>query len=89
MEAYLQAFVIFKQNNWARFLLIAELAYNNAKNTSTSHTPFELNYTYHLRMSYEKDIDSSSQSKLADKLLAKLRELVIVCQENLYNAQEL
>ena len=43
MEAYLQAFVNFEQNNWARLLLIAEFAYNNAKNASTSFTPFELN----------------------------------------------
>ena len=47
MEAYLWAFVNFEQNDWARFLPIAMFAYNNAKNASTSHTPFELNYGYH------------------------------------------
>ena len=47
MEAYLWAFVNFKQNNWARLLPMAEFAYNNAKNASTSHTPFELNCLYH------------------------------------------
>ena len=30
MEAYLQVFVNFKQNNWARLLLMAKFAYNNA-----------------------------------------------------------
>ena len=39
MEAYLQAFVNFKQNDWARLLLMAEFAYNNVKNASTGHTP--------------------------------------------------
>ena len=35
IEAYLRAFVNFEQDDWARFLLIAEFAYNNAKNAST------------------------------------------------------
>ena len=48
LEVYLWAFANFKQNDWARLLSIAEFAYNNAKNVSTSHTPFELNYGYYL-----------------------------------------
>ena len=47
MEAYLRAFVNFEQNDWAKLLSMAEFTYNNAKNASTSHTPFELNYSYH------------------------------------------
>ncbi len=43
MEAYLRAFVNFEQDDWARLLPMAEFAYNNAKNASTSHIPFELN----------------------------------------------
>ena len=31
MEAYLRAFVNFKQNDWTRLLPMAEFAYNNAK----------------------------------------------------------
>ena len=68
---------------------MAEFAYNNAKNASTGHTPFELNCGFHPRMSYEEDVDPRSQSKSADELLAELRELMIVCRENLYHAQEL
>ena len=37
MEAYFQAFINFKQNDWARFLLMAGFPYNNAKNGNTSH----------------------------------------------------
>ena len=40
-------------------------------------------------MSYEENVDPRSQSKSADKLLAKLRELIIVCWENPHHAQEL
>ena len=60
MEAYLWAFVNFEQNNWARFLPIAEFAYNNAKNASTNHTPFELNYSYDRRVSFEEDTNPCS-----------------------------
>ena len=65
---------------------MAEFAYNNAKNTSTSHTPFELNCGYYPQMSYEEEVDPRSKSKSADKLSAELRELMIVCRENLYHA---
>ena len=68
---------------------MAEVAYNNAKNASTSHTPFELNCGYHSRMSYEEKVDPRSKSKSADELSAELKELIIVCQENLYYAQKL
>ena len=34
MEACLRAFVNFEQNDWARLLVMAGFAYNNAKNTS-------------------------------------------------------
>ena len=83
MEAYLRAFVKFEQNDWARLLPMAEFAYNNAKNASTGHTPFELNYGYHPRISYKKNVDPRSKSKSADDLANDLRELMIVCRENL------
>ena len=89
MEAYLRAFVNFEQNNWARLVLMAEFTYNNAKNASTGHTPFELNCGYHLCVLYKEDIDPCSKSKLADKLLAELQELMTVCRENLHHTQEL
>ena len=89
MEAYLRAFVNFEQNDWARLLPMAEFAYNNAKNASTGHTPFELNCGYHPRVSFEEDTDPRSRSKTAKKLSSKLRELMTVCRENLHHAQEL
>ena len=89
MEAYLWAFVNFEQNNWAKLLPIAEIAYNNAKNASTGHTLFELNCTYYPRVLYKEDVDPRSQSKLADEFLAELRKLMIVCRENLHYTWEL
>ena len=46
IETYLRAFINFKQNDWARLLLMAKFVYNNVKNASISLTPFELNYGY-------------------------------------------
>ena len=89
MEGYLWTFVKFKRNDWARLLSMAKFVYNNAKNASTDHTPFELNCKYHLRVFYKEDIDPYSKSKLADKLSAKLKELMTICQKNLDHAQKL
>ena len=89
MEVYLRAFVNWEQNDWARLLPMAEFAFNNFKNASTGHTPFELNCGYHPCMLYKEEVDPRSQSKSADKLVENLKELIIICRENLYQAQEL
>ena len=68
---------------------MAEFAYNNAKNTSTGYTPFELNCGYHPRVSFKEDTNPHFQSKTAKELSSELRELMIVCQKNLHHAQEL
>ena len=65
MEAYLQTFVNFEQNNWAWLFHMAELPYINAKKTSPSHTSFELNYKYHSCISYNKYLNPHSKSKIA------------------------
>ena len=44
---------------------MAEFAYNNAKNTSTNYTPFELNYGYYPRVLYKEDLDLRLQSRTA------------------------
>ena len=89
IEAHLRAFINFKQNDWARFLLIAEFAYNNAKNASTGFTPFKLNCGYHPRVSYKEDLDPCSKSRSTEELFSELRELMIICQQNLHHAQKL
>ena len=68
---------------------MAEFAYNNIKNASTGHTAFELNCGYHLCVFIEENTNPQFQSKSADKLLAELRDLMILYQKNLYQAQEL
>ena len=79
MEAYLRAFVNFKQNDWARLLPMPEFAYNNAKNASTGFTPFKLNYGYHPRVFYKKDLNPCSKLKIAEELSSELRNLMAAC----------
>ena len=68
---------------------MAKFAYNNAKNASTGHPPFELNNGYYRRIFYEECIDLRSKSKSADQLLAELQEFMTICRKHLYHAQEL
>ena len=68
---------------------MAKFAYNNAKNSNSGHTPFELNCGYHFRVSFKENTNPCSQSKSVDELLAKLQNLMTVYQENLYHAQKL
>ncbi len=68
---------------------MAEFVYNNAKNASTSHTSFELNYGYHPKVSFEEDIDPRSRSRSANELAEELRQLMEICCQNLLPAQEL
>ena len=89
IETYLWAFGNIEQNDWARLLLIAEFAYNNAKNASTGYTPFELNCRYYPQVSYKKDLDPHSYLKTVEKLSSELQNLMAACQQNLHHAQKL
>ena len=62
---------------------MAEFTYNNTKNVSIGYTLFELNLDFYSQASYKEDIDLRSQSKSADDLAIKLKELIIVCRKNL------
>ena len=67
---------------------MAKFAYNNAKNASISHTLFELNYGFHPQVFFEDDVDPRSKSRFADKLAKELRELMDICQQNLFHTQK-
>ena len=80
----------WEQNDWWALLLpIAEFAYNNAKNASTGHTPFELNCNFHPRVCFEDDVDPRFKFCSANELANELRKLMNICQQNLLHIQEL
>ena len=78
MEAYLQVFVNFEQNDRAKLFLMDEFAYNNIKNASTIYISWELYCGYHFCIFYKENIDFCSKSKLANNLTSKLREFMAV-----------
>ena len=63
---------------------MTKLVFNNNKNPSINHTLFKFNCSYYFWILYKKNVNLCSKSKSADKLLAKLRELMIICKKNLY-----
>ena len=67
---------------------MAKFTYNNAKNASAGHTPFELNCGYYPWLFYKENINPRSKSKSADEFSAELPELMTVCRKNLHHAQE-
>ena len=67
---------------------MAKFAYNNAKNASTGHTPFEFNCGYYPWVSYKDNLNSCSKLKTAKKLSSELQNLMAICQQNLHHAQE-
>ena len=68
---------------------MAKFTYNNSKNASTGHTPFELNYGYYPRISFEDKYDARSKSSSAKGLAMELRMLMNICCQNLLHAQDL
>lgn len=67
---------------------MAEFAYNNAKNASTGHTPFDLNCGYQPRVSYKKLVNSYSNFKTANELAAKFKDLIFVYRKNFWHIQK-
>ena len=69
IEAYLQVFVNFKQNDWVWLLPMAKFAYNNAKNTSTCYTHFKLNCRNQICVFYEVDLNLCWNLRIAKNFL--------------------
>ena len=67
---------------------MAEFAYNNTKNASTGYTLFELNCGYHPYVFYKNNLDSRLKSRTVEEQFLELQELMTVCQQKLYHAQE-
>lgn len=51
LEQYLRLYTSYRQDDWVRFLPLAEFAYNNHRSASTGHSPFFVNTGRHPIMS--------------------------------------
>lgn len=61
---------------------MAKFAYNNIIVANSSYTLFELNFVYYPRVFYKENFDLYFKPKIADKLVAKLRNLIFVYKKN-------
>lgn len=87
MEQYLRAFVCWEQDDWVQWLPTAEFANNNAKNSTTSMSPFEANLGYSPRMSWDEEIDPKSRSCAAVDSAKHLFTLMGMCKDAILAAR--
>ena len=99
LEQYLRIYVNYQQDNWARLLLMAKYAYNNAVNASTSQTPSKAlmgyNSDFDIEMSWEPEPASHNTQKCIEKLDALRKQLQAsweqarIAQKKYYNKKHL
>ena len=68
---------------------MAEFAYNNTKNASTSLTPFKFNCGYQSKVLFKENINLYSKSCSANKLVKELGKLIKITYQNLLYTQKL
>jgi hypothetical protein len=80
MERYLRAYVNYQQDDWARFLPMAEFAANNHVSETTGISPFFANYGLNPKIDFEPDlrVDNPEENEahtLADRL-SEIHDLI-------------
>lgn len=68
---------------------MAKFVYNNCKNANNSYISFEFNYSYHLYISFKNKVYLHFRSYLANKLVNKLKNLMIIWQQNKFYIKKL
>ena len=86
LEEYLCHYCSYQQDNWADLLPLAEFAYNNAPNASTSVSPFFTNKGYH--PAFDINPEHNVASLHAREFTTDLNELHLSLAESLKAAQE-
>ena len=90
----LRAYVGYKQDNWDEYLIMAEFAYNAAKQTSTGFSPFELDCgqipTTPLRLTMMENVVKSDEHEdvpAADEFIRKWNNKIAMAKDALLEAQ--
>ena len=81
LEQYLCIYCSYQQDNWSQLLPLAEFAYNNVPNASTSITPFFANKGYHPNITIYPECDLASLK--ARELAVNLDELHSVLKDEI------
>src|SRR6266436_5666203 len=86
LEQYLWVYTNYQQDNWATLLPMAEFTYNNAMNATTGVSPFFANKGYHLDLTVDLQVETSSAE--AQTFVADLEHVQAELKENITQAQE-
>jgi len=92
LEVYLCIFCNYDQNDWFELLPLAEFAYNNAVQESTTMSPFFANYGFHPRFLVELHPTSTSSSHTApaaQELASYLLDVHELLIQNVKHTQDL
>ena len=73
LEQYLRIFIDYKQEQWSKWLEIAEFTYNNKVYSSTQTMPFKTNYRQDPRIGFKRR--KKGKYKGAAKFIEKMREI--------------
>ena len=89
MEQYLRAFVNCLQDDWVRWLPLAEFVGNNTVSSTTKVSPFFANKGFHPRMGFEPmDTPKPNKKELAaDEFATRMEELQEVLRNHMLIAQ--
>jgi hypothetical protein len=78
--------VNYQQDNWVKFLYLAEFAYNNSIHSSTRYTPFFANTGYHPRWTLLEHPEDSKSPTVESRVI-QIREIQTELSHNLRDAQ--
>lgn len=74
LETYLRLFINHRQDNWAKWLHLAEFAYNNWQHSTTKVSPFMANNLSQPRWSLEGKLENMTHPA-AEEQLKEMREM--------------
>ena len=86
LEQYLRMYVNHRQNNWAKWLAMAEFAFNNKVHTATKMSPFQVNYGREPRMGF--DIRKKGKNEKAEEFVKEMKERHEEARAPLVKSQE-
>jgi len=86
LEQYLRMYVNYRQNNWAKWLAMAEFAFNNKVHTVTKMSLFQVNYGREPRMGF--DVRKKGKNKKVEEFVKEMKERHEEARAALVKAQE-
>ena len=87
LEEMLRAYSTYNQDQWDEYLPAAEFAYNNSQQTSTGHTPFELDNGQH-PLTPASLFSQTTSVPAADNFLEHWDNMINMAKDSLREAQE-